>query len=96
MSCNHWLCERRVLAIARRLRLPVVAARRCTATLILADGSQLKYDFAAGVVVGPHPDPFRFVFTEIHRQRYVWTMRGDDREGVNFGPAYSLPEGTKS
>ena len=57
MPCGHWLSHRRCITISNRLRLPVIAARRCTGTIILGDGSQWLYDFKRGVLVGPHPEP---------------------------------------
>jgi len=64
MPCGHWLGERGVRAIARRTGLPVVSARRCTGTLILDDGSQMLYDFARHVVLGPHPEPRNYAEPE--------------------------------
>jgi hypothetical protein len=61
MSCGHWLSARRVHTLARETGMPVVAARRCTGTLILATGEQIHYDFVQHRVVGPERWPGNYV-----------------------------------
>jgi len=67
VSCGHWLCERRVRTLARRLGLPVIAARRCLSVVVLADGRQLEVDFRRSppTVVGPSRDPRHYVLAGV-------------------------------